>query len=141
MSTVDDSTGEGAPTHLAAGACRVSSTGQPERSLPMKIAIIPVVAAAMLALTAQVALAQNKCTAKGVMAGQKFELAQCEVAYYAGSNGVTVWFSSTPITADERSFFQLSSTNDKFKQGRTMVTIAFCPGGGSPTPSPATAKS
>jgi hypothetical protein len=95
----------------------------------------------MLALTAQVALAQNKCTAKGVMAGQKFELAECEVAYYAGSNGVTIWFSSTPITAEERRLFQLSSSNYDFKRGRTMVTLGFCPGGGTATPSPATAKS
>jgi len=107
----------------------------------MKIAVLSAIAAAMLVLTADDGFAQNKCTAKGVMAGQKFELAECAVAYYAGSNGVTIWFSSTPITADERSTFQLSSTNDTFKRGRTMVTLGFCPGGGSPTPSPAKAKS
>ena len=107
----------------------------------MKIAILPALAAAVLLASAQPAFAQGKCSAKGVMAGEKFDLVNCEVAYYAGSNGVTLWFSSTPITAEERSFFQLSSTNDKFKQGRTMVTLGFCPGGGSATPSPATAKS
>jgi hypothetical protein len=87
------------------------------------------------------ASAQNKCSAKGTMGGQKFELANCEVAYYAGSNGATIWFSSTPITAEEREFFQRSSSADRFKKGRTMVSLGFCPGGGSATPSPATAKS
>jgi len=98
-------------------------------------------AAASLLLVANTSTAQNKCVAKGVMGGQKFELAYCEAAYYAGSNGVTIWFSGTPITPDERAHFQLSSSNDDFKRGRTMVTVGFCPGGGTPTPSPSTAKS
>jgi hypothetical protein len=87
------------------------------------------------------ASAQNKCNAKGTMGGQTFELANCEVAYYAGSNGVTIWFSNTPITTEEREFFQRSSSADRFKKGRTMVQLGFCPGGSSAAPSPTTATS
>lgn len=99
------------------------------------------VATLVLLVFAPAALAQNKCAAKGVMAGHAYELAHCEVAYYAGNNGVTIWFSGTPITAEEREYFQLSSSPDKFRKGRTMVHVGFCPGGGSATPSPKTAKS
>ena len=87
------------------------------------------------------AAAQNKCTAMGQMGGQAFNLANCEVALYEGSPGVTIWFSSTPITNEERDFFQLSSSADRFKKGRTMVHLAFCPGGGTAVPSPKTARS
>lgn len=107
----------------------------------MRIALVPAVLGAVLAIAAPDAAAQNKCTAKGVMGGQAFNLTNCEVAYYAGSNGVTIWFSSTPITAEERDFFQLSSTADRYRKGRTMVMLGFCPGGGSAAPSPKTAKS
>ena len=107
----------------------------------MHSATVQVLMIGVLVAIASGASAQNKCTAKGTMGGQKFELTNCEVAYYAGSNGVTIWFSSTPITAEERDFLQLSSTADQFKKGRTMVMVGFCPGGGSATPSPTTAKS
>jgi len=43
-------------------------------------------------------------------------------------------------TAEERDFFQTSSSADRFRKGRTMVLLAFCPGGGSAVPSPRTAK-
>jgi hypothetical protein len=86
------------------------------------------------------ATAQNKCTATGQMAGQAFNLTYCEVALYEGSPGVTIWFSSTPITDQERDVFQRSSYADDFKKGRTMVHLAFCPGGGTAVPSPKAAK-
>ena len=92
------------------------------------------------AVAAADAAAQNKCTATGQMAGQAFNLAYCEVALYEGSPGVTIWFSSTPITPQERDFFQMSSTADQFKKGRTMVHLSFCPGGGTPVASPKAAK-
>src|SRR6266542_2164724 len=82
-----------------------------------------------LVVVATGASAQNKCVAKGEMGGQAFNLAYCEVAYYESGQGVTIWFSSTPITNEERDFFQLSSSADRFKKGRTMVHLAFCPGG------------
>jgi len=96
---------------------------------------------AMLVALAGGAAAQNSCVAKGQMGGQAFSLTHCEVAYYEGSHGVTIWFSGTPITADERDFFQRSSSADRFRQGRSMVHVGFCPGGGSAVPSPKTAKS
>ena len=86
------------------------------------------------------AAAQGKCKATGQMAGHAFDLGHCEVAFYEGSPSVTVWFSSTPITAEERDFFRISSTADGFKRGRTMVQLAFCPGGGSAVPSPGAAR-
>jgi hypothetical protein len=49
----------------------------------------------VLAAGAPDALAQNKCVAKGVMGGQAFNLTHCEVAYYEGSQGVTIWFTRT----------------------------------------------
>ena len=69
-----------------------------------------------------------------------FNLAHCEVAFYEGGPSVTIWFSSTPITNEERDFFQISSSADRFKKGRTMVELFFCPGGGSAVPSPKAAK-
>jgi hypothetical protein len=101
----------------------------------LRFLVVPVLVAA-----ATTASAQNKCTAKGQMAGQAFNLAYCEVAFYEGSPAVTIWFSSTPITAEERDFFQLSSSADRFKKGRTMVNLAFCPGGGTAVPSPKSAR-
>ncbi|MFO1325656.1 MAG: hypothetical protein U1F15_16575 [Burkholderiales bacterium] len=102
---------------------------------------IRVVLCSLLVLAAQGAFAQGKCTAKGQMGGQAFSLANCEVAFYAGGPSVAIWFSSTPIGADERDFFQRSSSADRFRKGRTMVVASFCPGGGSTTPSPKAAKS
>ena len=95
---------------------------------------------AIMAGAAAGASAQNKCTAKGQMAGNAFNLAHCEVAFYEGGPGVTIWFSSTPITAEERDFFQISSSADRFKKGRTMVSLFFCPGGGTAVASPKAAK-
>ena len=94
----------------------------------------------MLVVVATAASAQNKCVANGEMGGQAFNLAYCEVAYYEGSQGVTIWFSSTPMTNEERDFFQLSSSADRFKKGRTMIHFGFCPGGGTAVPSPKSAK-
>ena len=65
----------------------------------------------------------------------------CEVAFYEGGPGVTIWFSSTPITAEERDFFQISSSADRFKKGphdgaaRRSVRAAA-----RAVPSPKTAK-
>jgi hypothetical protein len=106
----------------------------------MARACLRLLAVPILIAAAAAASAQSKCTAKGQMAGQAFNLAYCEVAFYEGSPGITIWFSSTPITNEERDFFQLSSSADRFKKGRTMVNLAFCPGGGTAVPSPKSAK-
>jgi len=101
----------------------------------LRFLIVPV----LVVLTTGAA-AQNKCTAKGQMGGHAFNLAHCEVAFYEGGPAVTIWFSSTPITNEERDFFQISSSADRFSKGRTMVHLFFCPGGGSAVPSPKSAK-
>jgi hypothetical protein len=94
----------------------------------------------MLVAVGTAVSAQNKCIATGQMGGQAFSLTYCEVAYYEGSQGITIWFSSIPITPEERDFFQTSSSADRFRKGRSMVHVGFCPGGGSAVPSPKTAK-
>ena len=103
---------------------------------PLRWLLFPMLVAAATAVSAQ-----NKCIATGQMGGQAFSLTYCEVAYYEGSNGITIWFSSTPITPEERDTFQRSSYANDFRKGRSMVQVAFCPGGGSAVPSPKTAKS
>jgi hypothetical protein len=95
----------------------------------------------MLVAMATAVSAQNKCIATGQMGGQAFNLTHCEVAFYEGSPSITIWFSSTPITPEERDTFQRSSYAHGFRKGRSMVQVAFCPGGGSAVPSPKTAKS
>ena len=103
---------------------------------PLRWLLFPLLVAVATAVSAQ-----NKCIATGQMGGQAFSLTNCEVAYYEGSQGITIWFSSTPLTPEERDFFQTSSSADRFRKGRSMVQVAFCPGGGSALPSPKTAKS
>jgi hypothetical protein len=106
----------------------------------MAAAIVRLLVCSLLLIATQAVWAQNKCTAKGQMGGQPFDLAYCEVAYYDSAHSVTIWFSSTPISADERDAFQRSSSADRFRKGRSLVLLGFCPGGGSATPSPKTAK-
>jgi len=77
----------------------------------LRFLIVPV----LVVLTTGAA-AQNKCTAKGQMGGHAFNLAHCEVAFYEGGPAVTIWFSSTPITNEERDFFQISSSADRFSK-------------------------
>jgi len=84
--------------------------------------------------------AQNKCVAKGQMGGQPFSLTSCEVAYYESSKGITIWFSSTPISSEERDFFQTSSSADRFRKGRTTVVLSFCLGEGGTVPLAKNAK-
>ena len=89
----------------------------------------------MLVACATTVFGQNKCTATGQMGGQAFNLAYCEVAYYEGSNGVTLWFSSTPITDAERDFFQTSSSAERFlikQAGDPQVDRARAGDGGDP---------
>ena len=104
------------------------------------MARLPWLLAVALAAFAIDAAGQNKCSATGHMAGHAFNLPHCEVAFYEGGPSVSIWFSSTPITAEERDFFLMSSSADRFKQGRTMVHLAFCPGGGTAVASPGGAK-
>jgi type 1 fimbria pilin len=100
------------------------------------------VGAVVLALAAP-AWAADKCVAKATIAGKAVTLKNCAVAVYDNS-GVTLWFTDNPISAGELSTFQLNSdakTSYPDNRMRTMLSLAFCPGGGKPTPSAAAVKS
>jgi hypothetical protein len=87
--------------------------------------------------------AQNKCSASGLMEGEKFAANHCAAALYGDQHSVAIWFNEEPITAAEEESFQISSYVDGAKAGkqRTLAIILFCPGGGSTTASAAAVKS
>ena len=101
------------------------------------------VVATLLALAAPAARAADKCVAKATIAGKAVVLKNCAVALYDGK-GVTLWFTDDPISAEELSTFQLNSdakTKYADNRMRTMLSLAFCPGGGKATPSAAAVES
>jgi len=100
-------------------------------------------AAVLLSVTAATAHAQNKCSATGVMAGEKFAVGNCAVALYPDQKSVTIWFNESAITPQESDAFQASAYADSAKGGkdRTMLLVLFCPGGGKAAPSAAAIKS
>lgn len=101
------------------------------------------IALVSLALVASAAHAADKCIAKANIAGNALTLKNCAVAMYDNS-GVTLWFTDAPLSADELSTFQLNSdakTTYSDNRVRTMLSLAFCPGGGKATPSAAAVKS
>ncbi len=106
--------------------------------------IRPVLAAVVsLALGASAVHAADKCVARANIAGKAVTLQNCAVAVYDNS-GVTLWFTDAPITAAELSTFQLNSdakTTYADNRMRTMLSLAFCPGGGKATSSAAAVKS
>ena len=85
-----------------------------------------VVAILLCALTLG-AQAQNRCSATGVMGGEKFAANNCAAAVYG--KGVAIWFNESPISAREAEDFQKSAGVDDKKDGkqRTLVLIMFCP--------------
>ncbi len=88
--------------------------------------------------------AESRCSAKGVMGGKAFSMTHCAISYYDDQHSVTIWFSEAPISAEEEKAFQLSSyASDQDAKGkfRTLMHLAFCPGGGAPVPRPAAVKS
>lgn len=94
-------------------------------------------------ISASVASAADTCVAKANIAGKSVVLKNCAVAVYDNS-GVTLWFTDAPISADELSTFQLNSdakTTSAGNRPRTMLSLAFCPGGGKPTASAAAVES
>lgn len=95
---------------------------------------LAVLAFALLPALAAPAHAQNKCTATGVMAGEKFSAGHCTVSFMEDQRSVTIWFNESPITPQEEKAFQQSAFADSTKGGkeRTMLLVAFCPGGGKP---------
>ena len=97
-----------------------------------------------LSTFAATACAQAKCTATGVMAGEKFSLNHCAVAFLVEPyRSVTLWFNETPIAPQEVEAFHASAYPSSLKDGkpRTMVVAAFCPGGGQAKASAGAVKS
>ncbi len=100
------------------------------------------VVAAVLLLAAPDARAADKCIVKAVIGGNLVTLLNCAVSLY-DENGVTIWLTEGPLSDDEVSKFQLNSSpeeKDSSGRRRTMIHLAFCPGGGKPTPSPDAVK-
>ncbi len=87
--------------------------------------------------------APDRCSATGLMEGEKFTATNCAVALYGDQHSVAIWFNEDPISSAEKESFQLSSYADAAKGGkqRTMVQIMFCPGGGTTTASASALKS
>jgi len=97
-----------------------------------------------LSTFAATAYAQSKCTATGVMAGEKFSLSHCAVAFLVEPQpSVTLWFNESPIAPQEVEAFHASAFPSSLKDGkpRTMVVAAFCPGGGQAKASAGAVKS
>lgn len=112
----------------------------------MKKALILLIACFWLIFSSTAVQAQNKCTASGLMGGEKFTAKHCEAAsLYDDVTGhsVTIWFNESPITAAEKENFQMSAYASSIKDGkqRTMILSAFCPGGGDAKASPESIKS
>jgi hypothetical protein len=102
-----------------------------------------VVAAVVLGLAAPAARAADRCIAKAVIGGNLVTLLNCAISFYDSENGVTIWLTEAPLSDDEVSKFQLNSSpeeKDASGRRRTMIYLAFCPGGGKPTPSPDAVK-
>ena len=103
--------------------------------------LLPVALAAVLA--AGPALAVDTCLVKAVIGGKAAEMKSCAIAVY-DEKGVTLFFSESPIGAEERQAFEWNSyakTADPSGKPRTMMHVAFCPGGGKAEANPAAVKS
>lgn len=89
------------------------------------------------------ARAPDKCSAAGLMEGEKFSVSHCAVALFGDAHSVAIWFNEEPISAAEAEAFQTSSYVASAQAGRarTMASIMFCPGGGGTTASAAAVKS
>ena len=90
------------------------------------------------------ASAADTCTVKAVLSGKPVTMTHCAAAVFEDAHSVTLYFSGTPFTAAEVEMFHLNSyAKDKDEAGkpRTMMHLAFCPGGGKPEASPAAEKS
>ena len=97
----------------------------------------------LVALSTRV-FAADTCTVKAVLGGKPVTMTHCAAAVYEDAHSVTLYFSDAPFTAAEIELFHLNSyAKDKDEAGkpRTMMHMAFCPGGGKPEASPAAVKS
>jgi hypothetical protein len=104
---------------------------------------VVVLAGLILAFSAKAASADS-CRVKAVLGGKPVTMTHCAVAVYEDQHSVTLWFSDSPFTPDEVEAFHLNSyAKDKDEAGkqRTMMHMAFCPGGGKPEANPAAVRS
>ena len=101
------------------------------------------IAAGVLLTLAVTARAEDRCLVKAVIGGKPVTMKNCAVAMYDES-GVTLFFSESPISAEEAATFQLNSypkEKDPSGKPRSMMHFAFCPGGPKKSPDPAAVKS
>lgn len=94
-------------------------------------------------LITSTASAQDKCSVKAVIGGQPVEMAHCAIAVM-DDKGATLFFSATPIGAEERKAFQMNSyakDSDQAGKPRSMMHLMFCAGGGKSVPDAAAVKS
>lgn len=92
---------------------------------------------------AATALVKTRCSATGLMGGERFTVTNCVASLYGDQHSVAIWFNEDAITPQEAESFRTSSYADGTKGGkqRTMAVIMFCPGGGKETASAAAVKS
>jgi hypothetical protein len=92
-------------------------------------------------LCCQASVAANKCNASGTMAGNKFSATNCVASFYSDQNSVGLWFSESPITAQQAEDFQKSGeVLDAGEKHLTVMVLHFCPGGGKPASNAAAVK-
>ena len=94
-------------------------------------------------VAAATAAVKTRCSATGLMGGERFTATHCVASLYGDQHSVAIWFNEDAITPQEAESFQTSSYADGAKGGkqRTMAIIMFCPGGGKETASAAAVKS
>lgn len=104
----------------------------------------PLLLAPLLLALATPAPAADTCRVKAVLGGKPVTMTHCAAAVYGDEHSVTLWFSDAPFTDAELEAFHLNSyAQDKDEAGkpRTMMHMAFCPGGGTPKASPGAVRS
>lgn len=106
------------------------SSQQDRRIAPSAVAILLLLLGGIAPVRAG-----DSCTATGVMAGEEFSAGHCAAAVLPGENSVTIWFNERPIADAEREMFAMSAYASSIHEGRerTMLLVAFCPGGGGTT--------
>ena len=90
--------------------------------------------AALLVVSTVAASAEDVCLVNAVIGGKPAVMKNCAAAVM-DSRGLTLWFSESPIGAEEKARFEMNSypkDTDPDGKPRSMMSLAFCPGGGKP---------
>ena len=106
----------------------------------MKLAAV---VATLLVVAGVPARAEDRCLVNAVIGGKSVVMKHCAAAVY-DHTGLTLFFSETPIGAEEKAMFELNSypqDTDPAGQPRSMMHFAFCPGGGQPEADAAAVRS